>query len=291
MRAKLFFMAARGAALLSGITVVGIFIFLLQGSLPILRHRGIIPFFHDRSWHPLEQQFGILPMIAATLAVSAGALLLAAPLGVGIACFQKAYAPPFAARILRRVLGLLAGIPSVVYGLFGLVILVPLMAKIHPPGANLLTGVLILATMILPTVALTAEAHLNALPTSLQWAAEALGVSKWGALREVFLPAASLGIRGGLLLALGRALGETMALLMVTGNVVAFPHLFSPIRTLPANIALEMAFALGDHRAALMVCGLILFFLTLVSVVAARQTAPKRVSQEASQEFPPAHVP
>lgn len=203
-------------------------------------------------------------MLIATLATSAGAILVAGPLGVASAIFSRFYAPPAISGAFRRMLALLAGIPSVVFGLWGLTVLVPLIAQWQPPGASLLAGVLILAFMVLPTITLTADAALNAVPESYLRGANALGISRTGIILKVAIPAVRSGIIGGILLATARALGETMAVLMVAGNVVQVPaSIFDPIRVLTANIALEMAYATSDHRAALFVSGLALMLLVL----------------------------
>jgi phosphate transport system permease protein len=159
---------------------------------------------------------------------------------------------------------LLAGIPSVVYGFWGLTTLVPLINQLHPPGASLLAGILILALMILPTIALTTHAALLTVPGEYLRGAAALGMSRWGMIRGVALSTAKTGIVAGIMLAAGRAIGETMAVLMVAGNVVQHAtSVFDPVRTLTANIALEMAYAMNDHRAALFVSGLTLMLLVI----------------------------
>ncbi len=255
----------------SGAVVVLIAAFLVFESLPGLRRIGPGRFLGDPSWHPssaaADGAFNLLPMIWGTLAASAGAVLLAAPLGVLSAVFCRHYAPPPLARSFRRLIELLAGIPSVVYGFWGLVVLVPLIARVQPPGASLLAAVLVLALMILPTVALTADAALMSVPRRYLRGAAALGLGRWATLVGVALPAARPGIATGVILAAGRALGETMAVLMVCGNVVQVPDsFFAPMRTLTANIALEMAYALGDHRSALFVSGLLLLMLVAILV-------------------------
>lgn len=242
--------------------------FLSRESWPLLRDIGLGRFLTDEGWHPTEQSYGLLPMLTATLAASFGALLLAAPLGLASALFCRFYAPPALARAYRRMVGLLAGIPSVVFGFWGLTVLVPLIARWEPPGASLLAAILILALMVLPTVALTSEAALGAVPASWLHGAAALGLSRRGMLLGVAIPAARRGILAGILLAAARAIGETMAVLMVAGNVVQTPSsLFDPVRTLTANIALEMAYATGDHRASLFVSGLLLSSLVLLLVL------------------------
>ncbi len=271
----------RLCALLCGLILLLILLFLIGESWPALRGVGAREFLGSSDWHPnaiaARGSFGMLPMVWGSLLVSFGAVALATPLGLGTAIYAHAYAPPPLARLHRALLGLLAGIPSVVYGFFGIVVLVPWIGRIHPPGPSLLAGILILTLMILPTVALSADAALASLPPELPRGAAALGLSRWHTIRWVLLPAARSGIGTGILLETGRALGETMAVLMVCGNVVQTPHgLFDPLRTLTANIALEMAFAMGDHRAALFAGGLLLTLLVGLLVASASLLARRR---------------
>lgn len=261
--------ALRACAALSGAVVVLIAVYVAREAAPLLLRAGSSAFLSG-GWHPPLGRYDLAPMIAATLATSFGAFLIAAPAGVLSAVFMRFYAPAALSSAYRRTVELLAGIPSVVYGFWGLVTLVPLIARAHPPGASLLAGVLILALMIMPTVALTADAALAAVPAAHLRGAAALGFSRWGMIRGVALPAARAGILTGLLLSVGRALGETMAMVLVCGNVVRVPaSVFDPVRTLTANIALEMAYATGDHRAALYVSGLALLGVVAALVVAA----------------------
>jgi len=254
-------------ALISALVVALILVFLLSESWPVLQKVSVLRFISDPSWHPAQGLYNITPMLSATLLSTLGALLLATPLGIASALFSRYYAPPFIAAWYRRLIELLAGIPSVVYGLWGLTTLAPLIANIHPPGVSLLTAILVLALMILPTVALTVDAALLAVPAAYHSSAAALGLSRWAMLKNVILPAAHSGINSGIMLAAGRAIGETMAVLMVAGNVVQHPHsLFDSVRTLTANIALEMSYAMGDHRAALFVSGLALMIMVLLLV-------------------------
>lgn len=260
----------RGCALAAGILIILILFFLLQESWPVLRQVGLARFFMDSSWHPAANFYNLTPMLWGTLYASAGALLLAIPLGIGSALFCHYYAPPVLAHIYRRLIELLAGIPSVVYGLWGLMALVPLIGRWQPPGASLLAGIAILTVMILPTIALTADAALAGVPPAYLRGAAALGMSRWGTILGIALPAARSGLFSGIILATGRAIGETMAVLMVCGNVVQAPRsVFDPIRTLTANIALEMAYAMGNHRSALFVSGLVLMMLIGLLVMAA----------------------
>ena len=244
--------------------------FLVMEALPVLRHVGITRFFTDPSWHPAEGFYNLTPMLWGTLFAMVGSVLIATPLGILSAVFCRYYAPPAVARPYRKLIEILAGIPSVVYGFWGLVVLVPLIGAIHPPGPSLLAGIVILTIMILPTIALMADASLTNMPQQYVRGAAALGLSRWATIRGVVFPATKSGLFTGVILGTGRAIGETMAILMVCGNVVQTPDsLFSPIRTLTANIALEMAYALGDHRAALFVSGLVLMGMITTLVAAA----------------------
>ncbi|WP_069790052.1 phosphate ABC transporter permease subunit PstC [Cyanobacterium sp. IPPAS B-1200] len=244
-------------ALITGVIVVVITVFLFFEASVVLEEVGWGAFFRDPSWHPREQFFNLMPMLLGTLSVTVGAVFLAIPLGIGSAIFAQYYAPHFVAYFYRQLIELLAGIPSVVYGFWGLVVLVPLINRFQAPGTSLLAGIIILTLMILPTVALTAEASFEEVPLEFRQGAIALGLSKWAMIRGVILPVAKSGVMTGFILATGRALGETMAVLMVCGNVVQVPDsFFAPVRTLTANIALEMAYATGNHRSALFVSGL-----------------------------------
>jgi phosphate transport system permease protein len=244
--------------------VLLILFFLVAESSPLLGDIQPMRFITDPSWQPTESAYNLAPMLSGTLYASGGALLLATPLGIASALFVAYYAPPYIAGIYRRLVELLAGIPSVVYGFWGLTTLVPLINQLHPPGASLLAGILVLTLMILPTIALTAHVALLAVPAEYLHGAAALGMSRWGIVHGVVLPAARMGITAGIILAAGRAVGETMAVLMVTGNVVQYASsVYDPIRTLAANIALEMPYAVSDHRAALFVSGLALMLLVI----------------------------
>ncbi len=260
-----FFLAILAA--LSGLLLLLVILFLAKEAWPGLTNGGWRSFLTHKSWYPLEGMFGIFPMIWASLAMMFGAVLIAIPLGLSAAIVMRFYIPPTSllAQAYRLILGLLAGIPSVVYGLWGLTVLVPLIGQLHPPGASLLAAILILALMILPTIALTALAALEAIPKTILSGAAALGMSQKGQILSVALPAARMGIIGGILLSMARALGETMAVLMVAGNVVQNPDsLFAPVRALTANIALEMAYATSFHRASLFASGLLLTFLVFL---------------------------
>lgn len=255
----------RLGAMIAALVMLLILAFLLLESWPALFQLTPARFWMDVSWHPLEASYNLMPMLSGTVLASIGALLLAIPLGLASALFIVFYATAHLAMPYKRLIELLAGIPSVVFGFWGLTTLVPLITQWHPPGASLLAAVLVLTLMILPTITLTAFSALHAVPDDFLRNAAALGMSRWGMIYGVAFPAARTGIVAGIILAAGRALGETMAVLMVAGNVVQHPaSLFDPIRTLAANIALEMAYAMGEHRAVLFVTGLLLMLLVML---------------------------
>jgi phosphate transport system permease protein len=269
--------ALRAAAALAGGIVLLILAFLAVESIPALRAVGPARFFTDPSWHPAggaeAGRFNLTPMVVGTLAVTAGAVTLAAPLGLASALFCRFYAPRPLGTVYRRLVELLAGIPSVVYGFWGLVVLAPLIRQWQPPGQSLLAGILILTVMILPTVALLSESSLRSVPRAFLQGAAALGLSRWATIRGVALPAARGGIFTAVLLATGRAIGETMAVLMVMGNLVQVPgSIFDPVRALTANIALELGYAMDIHRSALFFSGLVLMGMIVVLVGTAEWT-------------------
>jgi len=254
-----------GLALATAAMLLLIVAFLLIEAWPVVANGHGKAFFIDQSWYPLEGQFGLLPMLWGSLVIMAGAMVLAAPLGLAAAIFASFYASGFLLKAYRMLMALLAGMPSVVLGLWGLTVLVPLIAAWQPPGTSLLAAMLVLALMILPTIALASTSALAAVPDSLMAGAAALGMRRKSQIVSVALPAAKHGIWSAMLLAVARALGETMVVLMVAGNVVQYPHgLFEPVRALTANIALEMGYAMGDHRAALFASGLMLTWIVLL---------------------------
>jgi len=249
----------RTCAIVSAAVVLLVVAFLARESWPAFQQIGVGRFFTDESWHPLSGLYNLVPMITGTALTTIGALLIAVPLGISSAVFGRFYAPARIAAWHRRSVELLAGIPSVVFGLWGLVVLVPLLAPLGGSGQSLLAATLVLGLMILPTIALTSQAALNAVPEELIAGGAALGLQRWAIASRIALPAAKAGIRTGLLLATCRAMGETMAVLMLAGNVARMPDsIVSPVRTLTANIALEMGYATSEHRAILFICGLVL---------------------------------
>ncbi len=259
-------------ALIAGCLLFLIVIFLIHEAWPALQQLGITSFFTDDAWYPTESLYLLTPMLWGTFLATLGAVLLAAPIGILSALFIQYYAPSSLATAYRRLIELLAGIPSVVFGLWGLIVLVPLIASWHPPGPSLIAGIFILFLMILPTITLVIHSSLTQIPVAYILNATALGLGRSSMIRNVILPAAKSGIFTGIFLGVARALGETMAMLMVCGNIVQTPsHLFDPIRTLTANIALEMAYALGNHRSTLFVSGLMLMAMVVIFVFMAER--------------------
>lgn len=269
---RTFQLTLKFTALLAASVLLFIIYFLVRESLPLINLVGVGAFFSSAGWHPLQSEYSLTPMLVGSLYVAAGAVFLATPLGVAVAIFGRFYAPPMLARLYRAMMELLAGIPSVVFGFWGLTILVPWILVWAPPGASVLAGIIVLAIMILPLVVLTTDVSLEKVPSSYLRSAQALGLSRWGMICRVVMPVAMPGILSGVVLQAGRALGETMAILMVTGNVVQLPSsLFQPVRTLTANIALEMAYAVDSHRLALFVSGLLLVLITVSLVFVAHR--------------------
>lgn len=228
-------------------------------------------FFLDKNWYPTSnpvQEYGALPIILGTLWVTFGAILFALPLGISVAIYLSEIARPSTRKIVKPMIELLAGIPSVVYGFFGLVVLVPMVKKMFElsVGETALTGSILLGIIALPTIITIAEDAINNVPGSIREASLALGATQWQTIKRVVIPYAAGGITAGTVLGIGRAVGETMAVLMVTGNAAVIPTTFlEPVRTLPATIAAELGEAPvgGAHYNALFMIGVVLFVLTL----------------------------
>jgi len=241
-------------------------------------------FFLGKEWMPTSTpspQFGVLPLILGTLWVSIIAILIALPLGLGVAIYMSELASEGMRKILKPTIELLAGIPSVVYGFFGLVVIVPMLQKTLnlPVGETVLAGSIILAIMALPTIITIAEDAMRTTPTTMREASLALGATNWQTIYRVIVPYASSGIMAAFVLGIGRAIGETMAVLMVTGNAAVIPHsLFEPVRTIPATIAAELGEAPtgGVHYQALFMLGCILFVITMIISVSAEVISKKQ---------------
>lgn len=231
---------------------------------------GVIEFLKGTKWYPTNQpaaQLGILPMILGTLWVSLGAILIALPLGLATAIYMAEVASKRWRNILKPVIELLAGIPSVVYGFFGLVVIVPFVQKLFVlnVGETALVGSIILGIMALPTIITITEDAIRSVPMTMKEASLALGASRWQTMQRVTIPYAKSGIAAAIILGIGRAVGETMAVLMVAGNAAVIPHSFlQPVRTIPATIAAELgeASAGGLHYKALFALGIVLFIIT-----------------------------
>ncbi|MGI6208758.1 MAG: phosphate ABC transporter permease subunit PstC [Anaerolineae bacterium] len=253
-------------ALTAVLSLTIITIFILREGVPVLLDFGIVRFLTSRVWAPTQGQFGILGMIVGTLWVTGGALVVGVPLGLAVAIFVTDYAPPVLADILRPAIQLLAGIPSVIYGFIGLKILVPVIRQyLGGPGLSVLAGALVLGVMILPSVIAVSEDAIRAVPRLYRDGALALGATHWQSLWRVVLPAARSGIVAGVVLGMGRAVGETMAVIMVIGNSLQLPtSLLDPATTLTSNIGLEMAYASGAHRQALFATGVVLFLFIML---------------------------
>lgn len=256
----LFLLAFSSVLILLLITV-----FIFREGLPIFFKEGIRGFLLGVTWSPLEGKFGILPMIAGSLWVTAGALIFGVPLGLGCAIFLSEFASRRLSNLLKPGIELLAGIPSVVYGFIGVIVLVPLIrTRFGGSGFSVLAGSVILGVMILPTIISISIDALRAVPPAYREGSLALGANRWQTIYMVILPAARSGIITAIILGLGRAVGETMAVIMVAGNATSFPH--SPMdsfRTLTTNIALELGYAVGDHRQALFATGIVLFIFIM----------------------------
>ncbi len=258
--------------------LVVITLFIFGQGLPIMIRRGIGTFLGGMDWYPSEKSFGLLPMIVGSLYVTGGALVIGVPFGLACAIFLTEFAPKRLARVLKPVIELLAGIPSVVYGFIGVVILVPFIrTHFGGPGLSVLAASIILGIMILPTIIAISVDSLNAVPRSYREGSIALGATRWQTVKMVLVPAARSGIVASIILGMGRAIGETMAVIMVAGNAAEIPRsLLSPVRTLTSNIALEMGYAAGEHREALFATGVILFVIIMILNTIANLTSSRR---------------
>jgi phosphate transport system permease protein len=263
-------------ALVSILVVFLIGLFTLREGLPAFREIGLSSLLTGRVWRPGREEFGLLAMIAGSVLVTIEAMILGVPLALGCAVFLAEVAPDGVRAIVRPAVELLAGIPSVIYGLFGMVVLVPLVRQVPIPGNSgfgLLSASIVLAVMILPTITNIAEDAIRAVPSEYKEGSLALGTTRWQTIVGVTLPAARSGIVAAVILGVGRALGETMAMIMVIGNSVIVPRplnsspltlFLSQARTLTGNIAVEINYATGLHESALFATGVVLFVLIVI---------------------------
>ena len=258
--------------IISIVILIGIFILLLSTSIPAFQEIHFKDFLLGSDWNPTaygEPKYGILPMLVSTFMVTIGALVMAIPLGIGTAAYLSDVASPKVREIAKPVVELLAGIPSVVIGFLGIVLVGPLLAKIFHlySGLNALNGSILLAVMALPTIISISEDALNNAPLSYEQASLALGATKWQTVFRVKIPAAMSGIIAACMLGMGRAIGETMTVLMATGCAAAMPENFlSPVRTMTSAIAIELGEVAYNttHYYGLFAIGLVLFIVTFV---------------------------
>lgn len=252
--------------------------FIVIEGLPLITKVGIKDFIFGMTWAPSQGQFGIFPMIVGSIVVTMGALVLGVPTALSTTIFITEFAPPIISTIVRPAIQLLAAIPSVVYGFWGLIFIVPFIRNyLGGPGLSILAGSIILAIMILPTVASISEDALRALPRQYKEGSLALGATRWQTIWSLLLPAARSGIVAAVVLGMGRAIGETMAVIMVLGNAVAMPHsILDPARTLTTNIGIEMGYAAGEHRQALFATGIVLFLIIMILNSLAQLTTRRR---------------
>jgi phosphate ABC transporter permease protein PstC len=252
--------------------------FIFMEGVPIMFKYGFKSFLGGTNWYPSEKSFGLLPMIVGSLMVTLGALVIGVPLGLSCAVFLTEFSSKKLRRIIKPIIELLAGIPSVVYGFMGVVLLVPFIRRTFGgPGLSVLAGAVILGIMILPTIISITIDSLLAVPPAYREGSIALGATRWQTTKMVLFPAARSGIVASIILGMGRAVGETMAVIMVAGNAVAVPgSLLSPVRTLTSNIALEMGYASGEHRQALFATGVILFVIIMILNTIANVTSSRK---------------
>lgn len=262
------------AACASVLAVALICLFLFVNGIPAMREIGIFKFLLGTMWKPGNNIYGILPMIMGSIYVTAGAILIGVPIGILTSVFMASYCPKKVYRFFKSAIDLLAGIPSVVYGFFGLMMLVPLIRDLFHKGngSSILSASILLGIMILPTIIGVTESAIRAVPSNYYEGSLALGATKERSLFFVVLPAAKSGLIAGVVLGIGRAIGETMAVVMVAGNQARMPAgILRGVRTMTSNIVLEMGYAADLHREALIATGVVLFvFILIINFCVAR---------------------
>ena len=259
-------------AFLFVLAVALIFGFVGWKALPIFTEYGFWEFLSGTEWSASSQQFGILPLIAGSFLVTLGALALGTPLAVGTAIFLSDVASPRVRKFVRPAVELLAGIPSVVYGFFGIILLRALVAEFSGTlGFGAFTAWIVLAIMIVPTIAALSEDALRSIPEGIREASYAMGATQWQTIHKVVVPAAKIGIIDAIILGMGRAIGETMAVLMVVGNAPVFPKgILAPLSTMTSQIVMDMPYAVGLHRTALFAMAAMLFVFSMLLVASVR---------------------
>lgn len=263
---KAVFLVAACVSILAVVLICG---FLFVNGFPAIAEIGPLKFLGGIIWKPQEGQFGILPMIIGSIYATAIAILVGVPIGLLCSVFMAKFCPKKLYRILKPAISLLAGIPSIVYGFFGLVVIVPVMQNLFGgSGKSVLTAGILLGIMILPTIIEISESSIRAVPQSYYEGSLALGATHERSVYCAMLPAAKSGIMAGVILGIGRAIGETMAVVMIAGNQTVIPtSLLSGVRTMTANIVMEMGYATDLHRGALIGTGVVLFvFILLINV-------------------------
>ena len=255
------------SALISVLSIILIFYFIFSGGLPFILRQGVWEFLTGTNWRPTASQpeFGILPMIVGSLIVTGGAILIGVPIGVLTAVYMVFYCPKRYYRYAKSAINLMAAIPSIVYGFFALQIFVPFFRLMGRSGMNMVTASLLLGIMILPTIIGLSESAIRNVPKSYYQGAIGLGTTHERAILTVVVPAAKNGILSAIILGIGRAIGETMAVILVAGNQPRIPmELNQGVRTLTTNIVMEMAYATGQHREALIATAVVLFVFILI---------------------------
>lgn len=256
-------------AVVSILAVALICVFLFANGIPAIKEIGVLEFLTGRKWKPGNNLYGIFPMILGSIYVTAGALVIGVPIGIFMAVFMARFCPKRLHCILKPVVDLLAGIPSIIYGFFGLVVLVPFVREhFKGDGNSILTASILLGIMILPSIISISETSLRAVENQYYEGALALGATHERSVFTVIVPAAKSGITAAVILGVGRAIGETMAVMMVVGNQARVPvSIYKGVRTLTTNIVLEMGYATDLHREALIATGVVLFvFILLINV-------------------------
>jgi len=266
MKEKSFKVVFLLCACMSIAAVIMICLFIFVNGIPAIAKIGVFKFLLGTHWKPSQNLFGILPMIVGSIYVTAGALVIGVPIGILTAVFLVKYCPAGLYRVVKPAIDLLAGIPSIVYGFFGLVAIVPVMQELFDTnGKGILTASILLGLMILPTVINTTEASLRAVPDIYFEGSLALGATKERSIFKAMFPAAHSGILSGVILGVGRTIGETMAVVIVCGNQAIMPSsITSGVRTMTANIVLEMGYAADLHREALIATAAVLFVFILI---------------------------
>ena len=272
IRLALLVVAFSAVSILAVITV-----FMFEQGTPIMFKYGFRSFLAGSDWYPTERVFGLWPMIVGSIYVTLGAMIIGVPFGLACAVVLTEFSSRGVRRIIKPVIELLAGIPSVVYGFIGVVILVPFIREtLGGPGLSVLAASIILGIMILPTIISISVDSIQAIPLSYREGSVALGATKWQTVKMVLLPAARSGIIASIILGMGRAIGETMAVIMIAGNAASVPRsVLDPVRTLTSNIALEMGYASGEHRQALFATGVILFVIIMILNTVANATSAR----------------